>query len=326
MLRIFLLFCISAAALSHAVTSYSPAIGGMTISVPSGQTQSISLPLLHESVGTGKTRGLITSVGTNYIDVSGANWTAGQFSSASNPYYLRILSGSSRGRVLLVTTTPNTTNRVTINNDGIDLTGEGGLQPGDRYELVLADTLSSLFGDAISGGSDASNADNVLIWGGSSWQVYYFNSIRSRWELKDLTFLDVGNTVLRPDRGMLITRRGGTDLTLRVMGRVRQTTFLVTGVPESENLSVTLSDLALQNLPGWVKGNSPDSADTIQIWGGASWQTYYFDSVNNRWQLKGLSFLDAGATKLSGRPVMIQRANSASTTESLITMPLPYST
>ncbi len=335
---------VSAPAVFSSVVAYSPPVAGMTISVPAASTRSISLPLLHASVGDGAMIGTITGVGANYIDASGANWTAGSLSTASNPYYVRILSGSAKGRVLLIVSSPaNTATRVTLNNDSISLADAGGPVAGDTYEIVLADTLSSLFGSTMQGGADASTADNILLWTGGAWQTFYRNTTRNRWELKGVTFLDAGNTVLRTDRGMMVTRRAASAFTLFVTGRVRQepfrlalgrpgSTFLSTGVLESStgvpetSLIVTLSGLALQNSPGWVKGTTATNADTIQLWSGGSWQTFYYHTTNARWQLQGVGFLDAGGTAVANRPAMIRRLNAGSnSSENMVVFPLPYS-
>lgn len=324
-------------AISQAVTeAYSPPIGGVTLSVPASQTRSLTLPLLHAPVGAGAVIGTLTGVGSNYIDAAGANWTPGALSAAANPYYLRIKTGSSAGRVMIVTTTANTDSRVYVNNDGLDLTVSGPVN-GDAYELVLADTLLSFFGaSTLTGGATADVADNVLIWGGASWQTYYYNTTRSRWELRGLTSLSANNVVLRPDRGFMITRRAATELKMYVSGRVPDlqpkyfhsrsgVTFLSSGIPPTQASTQTLGALSLQTrAEGWLSGTSVSDADSIQVWGGASWQKYYYSSANNRWQLQGLPTLSANNADLTNRPIMIRRLNSAPAANSMISMPMPY--
>jgi len=330
------------ASMGHALTTaYSPPVGGMTWLVPTGQTRSFSLPLLHAPVGAGAVVGKITAVGSNYFENSSAGWTASAFSTSSNPYYVRITSGSAEGRVMLVSTTANTTTRVYVNNDGTDLTT--AVSVNDTYELVLADTLGSFFGStSLQGGASASVADNVLVWGGASWLTFYYNNTRNRWERNsDTAASPTRDTyVLRPDRGLMITRRAATDLKMFVSGRVPDSaakyynmrpgiTFLSNGLPAD----VTLGSLALQtNAPGWVSGtsgpSSTTSADLIQVWGGASWLIFYYDSVNGRWQRN--SDTAASPTRNTyvipaGRPIMIRRLTSAGTpSETIVQMPITY--
>lgn len=316
-----------------AVTAYSPPVGGMTINATAGQTISVALPLLHASVGSGAIVGKISAVGSNYIDVVGANWTAGGFSAVANPYYLRITSGASAGRVMPISTTANTATRLNVVNDGVDLTASGGPVAGDGYEIVLADTLFSMFGaNTLQGGPDMASSDNVQIWGGASWQIFYYNTTRNRWERNGFPNINANNVLVRPDRGFIITRRASTTLTMHVSGRVPTlapvyfhsragSTFLSSGVPVTQ----TLAQLGLNTrAAGWVSGTSIATSDTIQVWGGASWQIFFYHSGNNRWQRDGFPNINANSVNLSGRPFVVRRLNPASATDSLLTMSLPY--
>lgn len=320
-------------------TAYSPPIGGMTIVVPAGQTRSIALPLIHDSIAAGAALGRIDAVGSNYLEDTTANWVAGELSSSANPYYLRIKTGAAAGRVLMVNTTANTASRVNLTNDGIDLSTAGiatGTN-GDVYELVLADTLAELFGGRLQGGIDAVSADNVQAWTGASWLTFYFNTTRNRWERDVDTAASPSrdNFVLRPDRGVMVQRRAATELRFYVTGRVPEvapryvntrpgTTFLSAGLP----VDLTLGALALQTqAPGWQGGaayaTALADADLVQVWSGASWLNFYFDTTNNRWQRAA----EAAQTNRNtfnipaGRPIMIRRLTAGST---LVSLPLPY--
>lgn len=347
LLRYFIFAVTTALTAKASTISYSPVVGGMTLSVPAGQTRSFALPLLHETLGAGKMHGRITGVGSNYIEVSDAAWTPGALSNSANPYYLRIKSGTARGRSLLVTTAANTASRVYLNNDGIDLSSQGLVlgESGDQFELVLADTLGSFFGDnTLQGGTDAASADNVLVWGGAAWLTFYYNTDRNRWERNVDTAASPtrNNYLLRPDRGLMIVRRGATQLDIRITGRVPTissrffhsrpgVTFLSNGLP----VGTTLGQLALQTRTvGWQGHDSGTTAtaqaDLIQVWGGASWLIFYYNTVNNRWQRN----LDTDASPSrdtfsipAGRPIMIRRLNGGSTpADGLIEMPMPYTT
>jgi uncharacterized protein (TIGR02597 family) len=320
-------------------TAYSPPVGGMTIVIPAGQTRSVALPVLHESTASGAILGRITGVGSNYLEDSTANWVAGELSSAANPYYLRIKTGAAAGRVLMVSTSANTATRVNLNNDGIDLTTAGIVTGanGDIYELIMADTLSDLFGGRLQGGVNAASADNVQTWSGAAWLTFYYNTTRNRWE-RDV---DTGasptrdNFVLRPDRGVMVQRRAVTELRMYVMGRVPEVaprfintrpgvTFLSAGVP----VDLTLGSLSLQTqAPGWRAGTNYSTAladaDLVQVWSGAAWLIFYYDSTNGRWQRAAESAQTNRNTFAvpAGRPVMIRRLDPGST---LVSLPFPY--
>lgn len=326
-------------------TAYAPPIGGMSLVVPAGQTRTFSLPLVHDSIATGAVTGRITAVGTNYLENSSAGWTPGELSSASNPYYLRIKTGAAAGRVLMVSTTANTTTRVNLTNDGTDLTQAGIVTGanGDVYELVLADTLFSLFGSSsLQGGTDWLTADNVNVWGGAAWIVFYYNTTRNRWERNtDTAASPSRNTfVLRPDRGIMVTRRAAAQLNFRITGRVPVvaprhfnsrpgTSFLSNGIP----VDITLGNLALQSIaPGWVSGSDPatsvTNADLLQVWGGAAWIVFFYNSERGRWERN----TDTAATPSrdtfvipAGRPLLIRRLTSgANSFQSVVPLPLPY--
>ncbi|HVT72846.1 MAG TPA: hypothetical protein VHD61_06895 [Lacunisphaera sp.] len=326
---------------SASVTAVSPTVGGETISIPASSTASLSLPLLHASAGSGEMVGIITGVGSNYIDAANANWTAGALSNTAIPYYIRIKTGASSGRIMLVSTTANTSTRVFLSTDGVAPNSAGGVVPGDEYELVLADTLSSLFGSStLQGGPDINTADNIWVWSSTSWQIYYYNSTRSEWErASDVTPTNRGNQVLRPDRGIMIVRNAPTALKFYVAGRVPDTapryfhsrpgvTFLSTGSPTA----VTLGNLNLQNaVPGWTAGTNIATAladaDYLQIWSSTSWLYYYYDSGYGHWRRTSdvtLSNRDTISIP-TGRPIMIVR-QGVTTGQNLILLPAPPST
>lgn len=342
--KIIAFFSLATAALAVDV-AYAPPLGGLTISVPTGQTRAVSLPLIHAAAGAGAVVDRVGGVGSNFIDVPSANWAPGSFSNVANPYYLRLRSGASAGRLMVVNTTPNTDSRLFVNNDGTDLTQAGIATgtAGDAYELVLADTLNSLFGrTALQGGVNAVSADNVQVWGGASWLVFYYNTTRERWELNTDTAASPkrDNFILRPDRGVMIVRRGSSDLTLRLTGRVPEVaprhvhsrpgnSFLSDGLP----VDITLSALGLRvNAPGWQESATaaaaPSSADLVQVWGGASWLVFYYDSVKGRWQLTADGPTSPSRDNfviLAGRPIMVRRMTTgANGNENVLPMPMPY--
>jgi hypothetical protein len=90
----------------------------------------------------------------NYIDVPTAGWSPGGLSTAANPYYIRFRTGALTGRVMLVPSTANTASRVFLSTDGTDLTQAGLVTgaAGDGFELVMADTVGSLFGSGTPAG------------------------------------------------------------------------------------------------------------------------------------------------------------------------------
>ncbi len=316
-------------------------VGGMVYTIPTGSYRAIAIPLSDSASITGAATGIITEVGADYIDNSSAGWSAGELSNASSPYFIRITKGSAEGRTFQITTTANTSTRVNVNNEGTDLTTLGIVTGTDTYEIIPGDTLLSLFGtpgsSGILGGTSASASDKVCIWTGTSWLIFYYNTDRSRWERDSDTAGSPtrDNYVLRPDRGIFFNRVGATDLTFTMTGNVPDvkssvkltqpgTTFVSTGFPKD----VTLGALSLQTrVPSWTSWNSYSTAsanaDLLQVWSGTTWLSFYFDSVNNRWQREG----DAAQTDRTsynipaGRPIMVRLLGSGT---GVATIPLPY--
>jgi len=332
--------------LGRAQDAVSVAEGAISFQVPSGQTRSISIPLNMSPAGGGQVVGRLTAVGVNYLENVNAGWISGFFSAVDSPFFVRITSGSAVGRIFKIATTPNTSNRIYIYDDGVGL-ATLGIQTGangDTFEVFPGDTLLSLFkANLLQGGASSAEADNVLVWGGASYLVFYYNTVRNRWERDSDTAVSPSRDTyaLRPDRGVMVTRRGAGDLTLVFAGRVPSqniqlfhlrpgTTFIATGFP----VDMSLSSLELNDpsrASNWQGAPNPSVAaslaDLVQVWGGASWLTFYYDTTNRRWQREG----DAAGTNRdgfvipAGRPIFLRRiSGGTSAAELTITLPLPY--
>jgi len=325
-------------------TACTPPLGGITFTIPSGQTRALAVPLLHASVGTGAMIARVAAVGANFLDVTSAGWTPAALSTAANPYFVRFRTGTLAGRVLPVAATANTATRVFLSNDGTALTATGlnAGALGDVFELILADTLGTLFNPAsLQSGPSPATADSVQIWNGVSWLTYYRHAANNRWQRdSDSTASPTRDTLLlRPDRGLMFTRNASTELKLYVTGRVPDlapaywhlrpgVTLLSLGLP----VDTTLGALALHTrATGWQSGanyaTAAATADLVRAWNGVSWQTYYYDTTGARWQREG----DASQanrntfTLPAGRPVMIHRLTAApSAAAALLPLVLPY--
>jgi hypothetical protein len=94
-------------------------------------------------------------------------------------------------------------------------------------------------------------------------------------------------------------------------------------------VDITLASLSLQTrATGWQGGTVPSTAlstaDTIQVWGGASWLIFYYDTANARWQRNDGTNRDTFVIP-AGRPFMVKRLNAGSSAlDSVVSLPLPY--
>jgi hypothetical protein len=271
--------------------------------------------------------GLLTGSGAGYLENTHANWVAGAFSTSAAPYYIRLASGPAAGRLFRIVNPANTATRLYVASDGIDIAALG-ITAGTQYEIIPADTLSSLFGTTssgsplIHGANDPLQADLVQVWGGASWINFYYNTDWGRWA-RDRDFQTSpsrDNFLLRPDRGIMISRRANTDLNLSILGRVlvqppqayharsaNALTFLAT----MQATDTTLGELALQSSErthDWLGASDPAEADLLLVWAGASWFTFYFNTENNQWQRVDETPTNRNNYVIkAGTPVFVQR-------------------
>ncbi len=332
-----------------AQTAATRPVGYLVQTIPAGQTRSFSVPFDAELSSLPGTVGRLTAVSATYVENSTANWTPGAFSSAGTPYFLRLTSGAHTGRSFRITTPANTVTRINLANDGLDLTELAlavGPANGTSYEIIPGDTLATFFGTSASGDSlvvqgagDPLAADLVQVWGGAAWLNFYYNTTWSRWARDSDTISDPSRNdfLLRSDRGLMLTRRGATPLTVAVVGRVLGTpqravhartenalTFLAT----MQAGDVTLGALALQRTDraeGWRSSSDPAQADLLFVWSGATWFSFFHNNVAGHWQLVGDPAPDRdGYTIVAGTPVFVQRrAAGTSTADKTISFPPP---
>ena len=251
--------------------------------IPAGQTRSFSVPFDAELSSLSHTVGRLTAVGATYVENSAATWTPGAFSSASAPYFVRLTSGTQTGRTFRITAPANTATRLNLADDGLDLTTLNlaittSTTTGTGYEIIPGDTLASFLGTATGGDSlvvfgagDPLSADLVQVWGGAAWLNFYYNTTWSRWarDTDVVTDPSCNDFLLRSDRGLMLTRRGTTPLTLAVVGRVLATPQRAVHARSENALNflatmqagdTTLGALALQNstrTAGWRSSSEP---------------------------------------------------------------------
>lgn len=311
--------------------------GYFTLNIAAGTgttsvTSVVSLPLQ----GTPFSTGHFTGVTANTLSDSSANWTAGQLSQSATPYYIRITSGSAIGRTFIISTsTANTSTTLTIdtsNATGVDLT-QLGIQTGasgDSYEIVPADTISTIFGTpattGVLGSSSPSSADIVQLFVSGAWRKYYYNTSSNNW-LQVGPNINSNNVVIRPDSGVMYSRLAATSLSLTLMGRVPSitNTMLVSnsGVTFTNNswpADLTLATSSINLIPGWISSSSPSSADIVQCFVSGAWRKYYYDGSN--WRQVGPNIISNSLVLPAGSGIILDRKGTSGT--ALLTQALPY--
>jgi len=324
------------AVLSSAQTGTIPE-GYFTVNIAAGTgtartLSNISFPLQGIATASGQMVGTVTAITSNTITNSNAGWIAGQLSQVATPYLLQFTSGAASGRTfLLSTTTANTATTLTLDSsETTDLTTLGIIVGTDTYQIIPADTISSLFGTpattGILGGSIPSAADQIQLLVGGVWIGYYYNTT-SGW-LQVGPSIPSGTVVIRPDAAVLYTRLAATPVSLILFGRApsiaRKALVSNSSVTYLSNywpVGVTLANSKIQNTPGWA-GGSVSTADILQIFTSSNvWLQYYYNGTD--WMRVGPPINSDNVVIPAGSAVIItKRASSAG--QNILTQPLPY--
>lgn len=286
----------------------SAPVGFLRVTFPSSKTGSLSIPLLKNPIAVGP----ITAVGASTLTDSNASWTSGQFSSAAKPYFLKMVTGSGSGRYFLIT--GNTSHQLSVDTRAADLTKI--VTVGNRYQIIPACTLGQLFGTSsvpFLTHTDPTFADNLKLWGGTGWEVYYHNG--TSWMRKGRTG-SYNDAVIYPDEGVQVVRRGTTPLTLSFAGEASvipektqvigpATTFAANRYP----VNVTLKNLGLLTLPNWLSGATPSEADRVQINENGNWVTYWHNGIS--WRRGGNTLSQDNTPINAGTGYLILRKSSS---------------
>jgi putative intracellular protease/amidase len=322
-------------------------VGYLVQTIPAGQSRSFSVPFDADASSLPHAVGRLSAVGANFLENSAAAWTPGAYSTAAAPYFVRLTSGAHTGRIFRIIAPDNTATRLYVSDDGVGL-ATLGLETGASgasFEIIPGDTLASFFGATtpadtlvVQGAADPASADIIQVWGGAAWLNFYYNTTWQRWARdSDVQGDPTRNTfLLRPDRGIMITRRGATALEIAVIGRVLSTpqravhartenalTFLAT----MQTTDQTLGQLALQTgsrTQDWRAAGDPAEADLLFVWNGAAWYSFFFNNSLGYWQRVGDPANRDTYVLKAGTPVFVQRrAAGLSAADKTISFPAP---
>lgn len=303
-------------------TATTTPVGFITVTVPAAangtpSNKALSIPLYNPAAFTAA----VTSVDSaDSFTLTGANWTANQFTTA--PHFVRIKTGANVGRFFLITS--HTTSQLTVDNRGANL--QTILAANDSCEIVPGNTLGSVFGISIpivQSGATANVADNVFLWNGSTWDPYFHNGTSWR---KAGNLSDQNNVVIYPDEGIFITRRAASPLELTFLGTVPSTTertelagsgstFMANRFP----VDIQLGNIGLHQSANWTAGATANVADNVSAWNGTTWETYFYNGTN--WRKAG-NLANQDTTVIpAGTAVFVKRAAASAST---LTQNLPY--
>ena len=161
--------------------------------------------------------GFAGAVGGNALSLTGVS-SYGGFADPERKSYVHALTGNGRGFIVDIEEF-----RVADLRCAQDLSG--WIEPGTKVVIRPHPHLADLFGAAnrfgLGSGPAADVADNVVAWDPQIQQerVYYFHSIRGRWEEKDVE-ADASLAVMRFPYGLYIVRRSSGALRVSLSGAV----------------------------------------------------------------------------------------------------------
>jgi uncharacterized protein (TIGR02597 family) len=325
-------FCVGR---SSAEPASSVPVACMTYPLSTGSTISFGVPVLDLPAVTG----FASSVSPNTIGTSDVSWNPNQFVTGG-VYFVTIRTGAQAGRTLLVL--GNTANTLTLDVEDtpLDSAGFAVTQGTDTFELFRGDSLSTLFGgtadangflsSGLKGGTSTKNADNVQLFDGTNAVTYFFNTTLGTWILNG-TNTDQNGLILYPDDGMLVVRRGPTG-NLTMLGRV-PSIRLLTKIPGGTTnvtairfpVDTTLGALNFGAPGSWITGPNSTAADTVSIWTGSRWDTY-FKNLSNQWlKANGNGGDQSGVVLRGGSSIRITKRGSATDSAAYLGQQLPYS-
>jgi uncharacterized protein (TIGR02597 family) len=283
-------------------------------------------------------QGVATSVSGKTLTDSAANWTENQFNppsatTATASYYLELAEGPLAGATFDIVGTDAKHQRLTLAED---LPARAGKKP--AFYIRPHWTIASLFGAANSAGfqaGDAGDSDLISIYDGKKYEQYYFSNVAAGatgsaaaigngWRKVGGGAADASLTAIFPDEGLAITRLATTPIDLLVLGVVRTSQTLIPverGMNVIANVYQAPIILSKSNLhtgnpaTGLRSGATAANADTVQIFNGAGYETYYYQSsVKNGvgWRSSTDPKTDASGTEIAvGSSIVIERRGAS---------------
>ena len=317
--------------------------GMITYNLPEGTTSVVGLPLTNDVEFTST----VTAVTANTISVGGSSAPfTSNLATTGAPYFVKFLSGSEMGRVILITSNTNSTLTLdTTDNSSqtVSLTTSGfSVAVGDVFEIFTGDTLASIFGANTSqsplvlvGSKSVYTADTVGVYSPiqDRFQAYFFNTSAGYWERSGST-ANANNTILYPYCSLTVLRRASsTASTLVLSGRVAEVPVLTKTTGNNSVVyastgyatDMTLSDLQFGS--NWITSTSAAKADTISVWNPTVYHfEAYYQMPDSTWRLSNNASTDQSGLVLAagGSISIVQRAN-VSGASSFLQTPMPYS-
>ncbi len=275
--------------------------------------------------GLGLTRpveyqGSAETVDTASLTDNEATWTDNQFAGANGKFYVEITSGAGAGTTYDIVGTNAATKTLTL---GQNLAT--GVTGGATFKVRKHWTLASVFGAANEsglGGGTATTADQILIWNGTSYDIYYYQTAGiggTGWRKAGAQTVDASSAVIYPEDGLLIKRQQSTPVNVVLMGAVKTGK---TSVPISVGTNIIgnvfAAPMTLQTSGIYtgdpstgIAGGTATTADQVLVWNGTGYDIYYYQTAGiggTGWRKAGAQTVDASSATIPvGASFIIKR-------------------
>lgn len=225
--------------------------------------------------------GILTGVAANTLTDSSASWTPDAF---ANTHYVQITSGTYVG--ISATITGNTATELTTAGDISSL-----LIGDEPFEIRAYTTLADVFGAAneagLDGGTSAALADEVLIYNGVGFDIYYYQQGAAfggdGWRNAVNAFDDQSGISLPIGASIILKRKQVVDLDIIVDGSVLTTDAIipveggVNWISSAHIIEHTLASYFGVDGGSLLKGATASAADEILVPNGnGGFNIYYY--------------------------------------------------
>jgi uncharacterized protein (TIGR02597 family) len=269
-------------------------------------------------------QGMVSAIGTNTLTCSGAGWTNNQFNGGNGSFYVEIISGTNPGITTDITATTASNQTISTTDDLSALVSAGS----DRFRIRPHWTIGTVFGatnQAGLGGGTSTSADQILLWNGSGYDTYYYQTSGfggTGWRKAGSPSVNAAGTRMEPDQGLIIVRKKSSAVALMLQGSVKtgQSSIPVNqgvniiGNIYAANMTLTSSSLYTGSSSTGLSGGTSTSADQVLLWNGSGYDTYYYQTSGfggTGWRRGGAPTNDASSTIIPmGSSIVVQRQNA----------------
>ena len=303
---------LTAPALLAQTTATTDPVGFITLTV-AGTGGTVTNQLSFAGLSLTRTveyQGSAEAVGTASLTDNDATWTDNQFNGAAGAYFVEITSGTGVGTTYDIATTTAATKTITLSQNLA-----AGVAAGASFKIRKQWTIGAALGTSnppesgLQTGS-ASTADQVLLYNGASYDTYFYSSgglIGAGWRMQGGGSTDQSGAKINPEQGVIVNRLQSANLSVVLMGAVKTgatSTPVFSGLNFVSNIyaaNMTLGSSSLYTDGTGATGVLPGSAstaDTVQIYNGTSYDTYFYSSgglIGAGWRKQG-----GGSTDQSG--------------------------